>query len=207
MVTSVVHPLHHRGPTDVHLRRRVDVHGRVTAKGLVFCPLRSEWISVEACRSCAEGSHLPLPAHERRRLGLRALVRERVAAAMDDCALAVEGTTPVSVVARVLESEGEDGAVVVDAHDQPIGAVAWSDLRSEDADVPVQSVMSEPAVTLLEGATVADALSLIGGRGPARIPVLSRGRLVGILTPRGLLAWLTRRSAGASPLSLDEGAP
>ncbi len=200
----------HFEPLDIHTRRAVRADGTVALRQLVHCPARQTWTSLEACRHCQDCVHLSTPrdwedsvvvcsASVRRgredgtRHRLATLAHEGVAAAMDDRALTVEGTTPVAVLTRVLETEGEDGAVVVDAHDLPIGGVTWRDLRVEDASVPVQSVMSEPAVTLLERATVADALLLVGGKRQTRVPVLSSGRLLGVLTPRGLLAWLTAR--------------
>jgi CBS domain-containing protein len=52
-------------------------------------------------------------------------------------------------------------------------------------------------ITMLETARVADAVDLIVERGVSHVPVLSEGRVVGMITPRAVIRWLAQKLRGA----------
>lgn len=85
--------------------------------------------------------------------------------------------------------------------------------RAGQADLParclevlrsasVRSAMSRPALTLPPDAAIDDAIRLLIGRAFNRVPIVRRGRLVGIVTRTDLLSGSTRgpsRASGARP--------
>lgn len=74
---------------------------------------------------------------------------------------------------------------------------------------PVRDVMSEPVASLGPRATAHDAANLLRGRHFGAVPVVDRGRVVGIVTESDLLELVSRSSAAVAPRSRsrDSGSP
>ena len=138
-----------------------------------------------------------------------------VADLMSTPVVTVPPTMPIKDVARLFVEEKISGAPVVEdgrvrgiisAGDivskergvlTPAGhALDW--LFAEKADTAKRTArtaadaMSRPAITIGPGASVAEAAQLMVGRGVNRLPVVSRGRLVGIVTRSDLVRAFSR---------------
>ncbi|MET7380655.1 CBS domain-containing protein [Streptomyces sp. NPDC005526] len=128
---------------------------------------------------------------------------------------------PFSDVARVLAREGVGSVAVVDAHDRVVGVVSESDLLAkvaveaqEHRPGPLRRIrerrllekargdtaevlMTSPAITVLPGASVAEAAWLAALSRLKRVPVTDHeGRLVGTVHRNALLHGLIRDDVG-----------
>ncbi|WP_181804863.1 CBS domain-containing protein [Streptomyces shenzhenensis] len=140
---------------------------------------------------------------------------------MDVPAVSVHDDLPYRDIARLLAREGTSAVPVVDAEDHVVGVVSESDLLAKVAfdasghrPGPVgrlrerrmhgkahgetaAALMTSPAITVLPGATVAEAAWLAALSRLKRIPVTDRdGRLVGVVRRDALLQSLIRDDAG-----------
>ncbi|MEV7979540.1 CBS domain-containing protein [Streptomyces sp. NPDC086519] len=140
---------------------------------------------------------------------------------MDVPAVSVHDDLPYRDIARLLAREGTSAVPVVDAEDHVVGVVSESDLLAKVAfdasghrPGPVgrlrerrlhgkaqgetaAALMTSPAITVLPGATVAEAVWLAALSRLKRIPVTDRdGRLVGVVRRDALLQALIRDDAG-----------
>src|SRR5205823_2041701 len=105
---------------------------------------------------------------------------------------------------RALDAQGGPIAVVVDGSQHAIGVCSRHDLAQRGATRRVETCMTPFLITMLDGASVADAIDLVAERGVSHVPVLAEGRVVGVVTPRALIRWLAQylraaRSGGATP--------
>lgn len=88
------------------------------------------------------------------------------------------------------------GSVVVVEKDKPVGIFTERDLVRRIADgaesltLTMTQVMSKPLKTILPTATVWDAITLMGRSDVRRLPVVEKGRLVGILTERDIFRFI-----------------
>ena len=147
--------------------------------------------------------------------------RPAVREVMDVPAPHVHADLPYRDIARVLAREQAGALPVVDAEDHVIGVVSESDLLAkvafEAAGHPAGPIgrlrerrlhgkargetaadlMTSPAITVLPGATVAEAAWLAALSRLKRMPVTDRaGRLVGVVRRDALLQALIRDDAG-----------
>jgi CBS-domain-containing membrane protein len=195
------------GKLPVHTREVLTTPDAPSSRrAYVACPTEARWVPVDACRRCGKGTVSEEPAAEesgvecsalvpaRRRGSARRLARDtKVAALMDPNVLCVSPDMSVEAIAKTLRDIDAEAAVVVDGGGCPVGMVTRADLVGAPAEARrVSDVMTPFVTTLLEEARVADALSLIVDRGLHHVPVLSAGRVVGIVSPARALAWLVR---------------
>ncbi|MFJ5032474.1 CBS domain-containing protein [Streptomyces sp. NPDC088560] len=140
---------------------------------------------------------------------------------MDVPAASVPDDLPYREVARLLAREQVGAAPVVDAGDHVVGVVSESDLLAKVAfeasghrvgrigrlrerrlegkarGETAADLMTSPAITVLPGATVAEAAWLAALSRLKRLPVTDReGRLVGVVRRNALLQALIRDDAG-----------
>ncbi|MBX7553300.1 CBS domain-containing protein [Streptomyces sp. NPDC004232] len=140
---------------------------------------------------------------------------------MDVPAASVPDDLPYREVARLLAREQVGAAPVVDAGDHVVGVVSESDLLAKVAfeasghrvgrigrlrerrlegkarGETAADLMTSPAITVLPGATVAEAAWLAALSRLKRVPVTDReGRLVGVVRRNALLQALIRDDAG-----------
>ena len=123
--------------------------------------------------------------------------------------MTVADDEPLVVALRKLVRRGASGAPVLDANGKLVGVISQRDLMSwrertesalatqETAPVDeylrrlrsdnVRSVMTTPAVSIQESASLSSALTLLRERGVRRLPVTRGGRVVGILTGTDVL--------------------
>jgi CBS domain-containing protein len=132
---------------------------------------------------------------------------------MSSPVVTVSPELPVKRVAALLVERGISAVPVVDARGQLVGIVSEADLvplqavpqRSRRFPHPEQlleflphtvgEAMTPHVVALPEGATVAEAASLMLERAVKRIPIVLNGRVTGIVSRRDLLRALARPDA------------
>jgi CBS domain-containing protein len=123
-------------------------------------------------------------------------IQGRVSQIMTKKVITVERTRKV-VEALNAMLDNEVGCVVVTNEDRPCGIITQSDIarrivkNSDILNQKVDAVMSEPLVTIAPEAIVVNALDLMQKRNVRRLPVVSDGRLQGIVTVhRDILFWM-----------------
>ncbi len=95
----------------------------------------------------------------------------------------------------------EIGSVVVVDGGRAVGVLTERDLTRrllDDRDLlaaRVGDVMSSPVVSTSPATQIVDAFDLMNGRGIRRLPVVDGDRLVGIVTERDLMRWVSRVAA------------
>ncbi len=141
-----------------------------------------------------------------------------VADLMSTPVVAVQLTMPIMDVPRLFVEEKISGAPVVE-NGRVRGIVSAGDIVSKERGVLAASgrtfewlfgegagstrrtartaadAMSRPAITIGPGASVAEAAKLMVSRGVNRLPVVRRGRLVGIVTRSDLVRAFARTDA------------
>jgi len=107
---------------------------------------------------------------------------------------------PMSALRTLLVDRGFGGVPVVDAEGKPIGVVTKTDLlraeeRGDGAESQVHAIMTDLAIAVHEGMSIAQASALMAYEGVHRIPVVDdEQRVVGVLSALDVLHWLGQRS-------------
>jgi CBS domain-containing protein len=111
--------------------------------------------------------------------------------------------SPEDPVERAVRSmiDHDIGAVVVLEGKTPVGILTERDLMRRMLDQPdllsarVDAVMSSPVVTTAPDVEMADAFDVMNAGNVRRLPVVEREGLVGIVTERDLLRWVSAVAA------------
>ncbi len=122
------------------------------------------------------------------------LVDAQVRAAMTKEVKTIEATKSLADAVKVM-SDTKIGCLVVVGKDRtPVGIFTESDLvrkmakmGHEVASMTMAQAMSKPLTIISPGATIWDAVTLMGRANIRRLPVVENGHLVGILTERDVL--------------------
>jgi len=107
---------------------------------------------------------------------------------------------PVEVAVRAMVSR-DISSVVIAEEGRPLGVFTERDLTRrilDDPDLPrrrVGDVMSSPAITIEPQVQMVEAFDLMNARGIRRLAVVEGGRLVGIVTERDLVRWVSQVAA------------
>jgi len=125
------------------------------------------------------------------------LIDTTVASFMTKHVTTIDSKKPLSECVRLLK-EHKIGSVVVLENDNPVGIFTERDLirvvaEKESLDSKVGQVMSKPLTTISSTATLWDAISLMGRRDIRRLPVVEKGKLVGIFTEKDLFRLIITR--------------
>jgi CBS domain-containing protein len=94
--------------------------------------------------------------------------------------------TPVDEVAQTLSQKHFTGAPVVDAGGHVVGIVSEVDVFSKKGKT-VKDIMSGNVIAITEDTPVQQAAELLNSRNIRRLPVLSGGRLVGLVSRSDVL--------------------
>ena len=96
--------------------------------------------------------------------------------------------------AAKLMAKNSVGSIVVVKSKKPIGILTERDLLMKvvSADlkpskIPVKKVMSQPLVTITPDTDITDAARIMARNGIRRLPVVERGKLVGIITTMDIM--------------------
>lgn len=123
----------------------------------------------------------------------------RVADVMSSPVLTVQRDASLAELRAELARNHITGMPVVDSHGRMVGVVSRRDLHSAEhdgrLDLPVSSCMAHKLHTTTMDATLDEALDQMTRADVGRLPVIRRGRLVGIVTRTDLLDVLYRRDA------------
>ena len=90
------------------------------------------------------------------------------------------------------------GSIVVVEGENPVGIVTERDIsryvarQTNPLKTQVRNVMSSPLITIPDSATNQEAMAAMLKHGIRRLPVVEKGKLVGIISQRDLLRWVFR---------------
>lgn len=118
----------------------------------------------------------------------------------------VEVVGPESSVAdtRVRMAHSGIHHLVVERGRRVVGIVSERDLDGARPDASVEEIMSSPVISAPASMTVRDAAKLLRGRSIGCLPVVERGRPVGMVTIADLLTLLGK---GAIHIQPETGRP
>ncbi len=198
----------------IHTRVHLTASGESSEAPFVLCPTDRRWATLEACRRCPDGTCIErsesaaVVTCAKKAVRWRDPRRAPIAEAMDPDVLTVDAGADVGDVAIALDERGVSVAIVVDEAAHPIGVCSRRDVEralSSGASPRADRWMTPFVITLIAEATVGDAIDLVVDRDLHHVPVLAHGRIVGIVSARGALRWLTqnmrktRKARGALP--------
>lgn len=185
--------------TPIHRRIELAADGTRRERIFVRCPRGADWEPIERCRQCDSCAHLSTPdrvddwllfCEVRRSTTARAhddaAERTPVTLAMDASVLCVGPDVPTATVATSMRDGDFEIAVVTDPDGRPIGIIAPVDLAPPRGST-AGSTMTPFATSLLEDAPIARALAFATEGELQHIPILSSGRVMGLVSPRSLL--------------------
>lgn len=103
------------------------------------------------------------------------------------------------------------GCVVVVDRGKPVGIVTERDISRQVAKGPktlgiqVKRVMSSPLISVTPTTRNQEAMEMMLKHGIRRLPIMDRGRLVGIVTDRDLLRWVVKITyEGHTPFEIKD---
>lgn len=102
----------------------------------------------------------------------------------------VRGDDPLSRVAAVLDLHDISGVPVVDDAGAVVGLISEYDLLASPTATTASEVMTRAVISVTEDTDIDDVRHLLVDRRIRRVPVLSGGKLVGIVSRGNLVALL-----------------
>jgi CBS domain-containing protein len=169
---------------------------------MILCPYcNAENIEgADACDECDESlTHLSIrvPAST-----VEAdLFRDRIEILSPNSPMKVSSSTPTAEVLKVMVGDGIGCVMVVDG-DELVGIFSERDAlmklnvdAARSMDKPISQFMTPRPVTLECGDKIAFALQKMNVGGYRHIPILSDGKLTGVISIRDILRYLTERIA------------
>jgi CBS domain-containing protein len=123
--------------------------------------------------------------------------------------ITVSPSTPVSEAALLMRNEDIGALVVVDTAGRPAGIVTDRDIvvsivaeGDNPADFVVEDIMSKNLHLVQEDESIFEILKILGKHSIRRVPVLRKGKLVGIVSVDDLIVVITTELSNlASALS------
>src|SRR5262249_6047390 len=146
--------------------------------------------SLDACRRCRNVIAIDERAVTCKPATSAGIDDAPIAEVMEREVVCGDASATAGDVAKLLDAHDAPVVIVVDAAGHAVGVCAPGDLAGAPKSRPIEAVMTPSVVTLFEGATVADAVDAILTRGLTHVPVMGAGRVVGLVTPRAIIAWL-----------------
>ena len=99
--------------------------------------------------------------------------------------------TPVEEVARTLTERRITGAPVVTGDGHVIGIVSEIDVLMKKGDTAAD-IMSPHVISVSEDTGIVEAAQLLAGERIRRLPVMARGKMVGLISRSDVLEFFTR---------------
>ena len=100
--------------------------------------------------------------------------------------ITVPATLPVKEIAQILNERKITGLPVVDDSDRVVGIVSELDIISRQGETAAE-IMSEQVISATEETDAAEVAHLFTSRRIRRVPILSEGRLVGLVSRSDLM--------------------
>ena len=99
--------------------------------------------------------------------------------------------TPVEEIAQTLTSKRITGAPVVAADGLVVGIVSEVDVFTKKGSV-ARDIMSQNVITVTEDTGIDEAARLLAGERIRRVPVIKRGKMVGLLSRSDVLDFFAK---------------
>ena len=190
----------------IRVRRTIDGDGEMTAVLLVHCEARGRSVLLDECTECeaCEAVHID-PLEEESWIACRRVAaadgsgemeRTPVIAIMGRRVICVAPETSTALLRDLLLERGLTGAPVVNGDGGVLGFVSRADLLRSQAPATAGEIMTPLAVTVSEGASIAEASALMALEGVHRLPVVNdamSGKVVGTISALDVLGWFARR--------------
>lgn len=109
----------------------------------------------------------------------------------------VDASEKVLKALQIMAEKGIGGVVVVE-NGKPVGIITERDIAKKlvqdknTLDKKVKEVMSKPLITVSPDTGIFEALQIMRKNNIRRLPVVSKGKLEGIITEKDLLYWVLR---------------
>jgi CBS domain-containing protein len=100
--------------------------------------------------------------------------------------VSVRPDTPVEDVAGLLSEKRISGVPVLDDDEAPVGIVSELDIISRSGKT-AQEIMSTGVITVSEDTPAEDIVEILHSRRVRRVPVISHGKIVGIISRSDLV--------------------
>ncbi len=128
---------------------------------------------------------------------------------MKTAVITVSPKVPVTEAAFLMREENIGVLVVVENERRPVGIITDRDIvvsvvanNQNPAEILVEEVMTKNLVTVQEDVSVFEILRILGKNSIRRVPVMKKGRLVGIVSVDDLVVFVvTELSNLAAALS------
>ena len=112
----------------------------------------------------------------------------------------VDVVGPTALVEHALHKmvESNVGCILIVEDDRLLGIITERDIsrsilrNPENLQRPVREMMSSPVIFLSPIAPISEAMETMLSYGIRRLPIVSGGKLVGIVTERDLLHWIVK---------------
>ncbi|HEY8644032.1 MAG TPA: CBS domain-containing protein [Candidatus Dormibacteraeota bacterium] len=98
--------------------------------------------------------------------------------------------TGIDEIAQTLTAKKITGAPVLGAHGEVVGIVSELDVFSRRGET-AKDIMSPNVISITEDTTIVEAAALFAGERIRRLPVLSKGKMVGLLSRSDVLDFFT----------------
>jgi CBS domain-containing protein len=165
----------------------VEVGGR-----LVGVVTRSDLLRGERDPTIDDEDVLALLLRPARRPGLPAAASARVTEVMSAPVVAVAPTDPVALATELLLRDRHTSLPVVEPDGTLVGVISEADIladpyRGRQVHTTVGRLMTQGALSIPHTATVGEARAEVADHGLRNLPVVDRGRLVGVLSRSDLV--------------------
>jgi len=138
------------------------------------------------------------------------VLTKSVSSLMDRDVLMLDQNTLTREAARMLQHYERDDIIVTDEKNHPIGIVTDEDILSKVSDATVnaettilKNIMSTPLFTIVENASIQDALHIMRDNEIRKLPVLSKKNLVVGIILQGTIANAIRGATATPPRLLS----
>jgi len=156
----------------------------------------------EQCARCSQDiSHLDLPVAQDR--VQRSLMEDPVVALRPRTPVTVPPETPIHAAMRTMLERNIGALLVVDAAGKLVGILSERDLLTKVAgelapgeERPVSDFMTADPEAVIASDTLAFALHKMDSGGYRHLPVLTDGKVVGVVSVRDMLTHITRLCNG-----------
>jgi acetoin utilization protein AcuB len=110
---------------------------------------------------------------------------------MSENPVSIRPDAPAAEARAAMRTAGVHHLIVLDGK-TVAGLLSERDVRNASGDLPVSSLMATRLATATPGTTVREAANILRGRSVGSLPILDRGRVVGIVTISDLLTLIGR---------------